>query len=710
MAIVNKIREKSGIAVVVIAVALILFIVGGDFIAGSQGAGLFGGNNNKVGEINGTTVDFQQFANQVEAQRVQYEGSIGRSATDQEQAQIREQVWEKLIFENVYTKEFEKVGITVSDDELREMVQGPKNIHSFVKQQFSDQQGNFDAATHANFIASYANNTMPAQQRTMWDNFKRELRDVRMREKYANLLNSSSYITKSEAKAEYVATTEKASGKYLYVPFYSISDSTIKVSDGDIKSYYSKHEDDFTAYDSRSITYVTFSLLPTKEDSAALVSDLRELAKGMAIATDPVAYANEHSDVKTSGVRTAGELSPEVKAALSNSIVGATVGPFKDGTAYSIYKFLGTEADQFSSVRASHILFSADTSMTAAQREEVKKKATEVLAQAKAGVDFALLASQYGSDGTRQTGGDLGTFQNNGKMVKPFEDAVFAFNGQGILPNLVTTDFGYHIIKVTEPKSNLKYKLASVTKELHVGDDGSNEVYQKADELKSKAKNIKDLEAAVKKDESMQIFTADNVQPGSSGLNTLKNAKEVVQWAYGNEAKIGKVAEKVFVLDDNIVVAALKSSSDKNSPKAEDFKDIITTKIRNEKKAEQIKAKLGNASGDFTAIASKYGAGALVEEVSDITFQTGMLNSAGFDPIAVGKLFGLKQGTRTKPFTGDSGVFIIQSTAKTAAPQIADYSQYKTQIQQRSFGMGGMIGEEILRANAKIEDNRAKLF
>lgn len=710
MAIVNKIREKSGVAVVVIAIALILFIVGGDFVAGSNGSSLFGSNNNTVGEINGTTVDFQQFANQVEGQRMQFENSTGRSASEQEQAQIREQVWEKLIFDNVYIKEFEKIGITVSDDELREMVQGPKNIHPFVKQQFSDAQGNFDATTHANFIASYANNTMPAPQRAMWDNFKRELKDVRMREKYANLLNSSNYITKAEAKAEYNATTAKASGKYLYVPFYSIADSTIKISDGDIKSYYNNHKDAFNPFDSRSITFVTFSLLPTKEDSVALMDDLRGLAKGLASAADPVAYANENSDIRTPAVVSGNEISPELKSALSNTIVGALVGPFKEGTAYAIHKYLGTETDQYYSARASHILFKADSTMTQEQRDEAKKKANEVLTQAKAGIDFALLASQYGSDGTAQRGGDLGSFQNNGTMVKPFEDAIFSFNGTGILPNLVTTDFGYHIIKVTEPKSNLKYKLATIAKELHVGDEGSNEIYLKAQELISKAKSVKDLEDAVKKDESLSIFTAENIQPGSSNVGTLRNAKELTQWAYGNDAKVGKVADRVFTLEDNYIVAALKSASDKNSPKAEDFKDLISGKIRNEKKAEQITKKLGTPSGDLNAVASKYGAGALVEEVSEINLQTGMLNSAGFDPVAVGTLFGLKPATRSKVFTGDSGVFIMENTAKTPAPQIADYAPYKAQLQQRSFGMGGMIGEEILRANAKIEDNRAKMF
>lgn len=710
MAIVNKIREKSGVAVVVIAIALILFIVGGDFIAGNQGGGLFGGSNNKVGEINGTSVDFQQFNGLVEVQRSQFEAQIGRSASEQELSQMREQVWEKLVYQNVYAKEFEKLGLTVTDDELREMVQGPKNIHSFVKQQFSDQSGNFDAASHGQFIASYANNTMPAQQRAAWDNFKRELRDIRVREKFANLLNKSSYITKSEAKAEYVATESKASGKYLYVPFYSMADSTVKVTDADVKNYYNKNKDAFNPYDNRSLAYVTFNLLPTKDDSVALMNDFRELAKGLAVATDPVEYANENSDIRTSGVRSANELSPELKSALDNTIVGAIIGPFKEDNAYSIHKFLGTENDEFYTSRASHILFRADTTMSAEERATARTEATKILDLAKSGVDFGMLASQYGTDGTAQSGGDLGTFQNNGRMVKPFEDAIFAFSGTGILPNLVTTDYGYHIIKVTEAKTNKKYNLASVVKELHVGEAESNEIYQKAEELARKLKTVKDLEEATNKDESLTLFTAENVQPGSSNINTLTNAREIVQWAYGEDAKVGKVAEKVFTIGENYVLVALKGGSDKSSPKAEDFKDIISAKIRNEKKAENITKKLGNPTGDFNAIAQKYGAGALVEEATDINFRAGMLSSAGFDPVAVGTLFGLKPGKRSKVFTGDSGVFIMESSAKTEAPNIADYSQYKAQIEQRGLGMSGMMGEEILRLNAKIEDNRAKMY
>jgi peptidyl-prolyl cis-trans isomerase D len=712
MAIVNKIREKSGIAVGVIAVALLLFILGSDILTNrGGGSSLFGSSDNKVGEINGTSIDFQQFSNLIENQKAQFEASTGRSATEQDIASMREQIWEKLIFENAYQEEFEKLGITVSDEELKEMIQGAKNMHPYVRQQFSDQSGAFNAANHAQFIKTYTNNTMPAGQRAMWDNFKRELKTIRMREKYSNLLNKMSYITKAEGKAEYNANTETASGKFLFVPFYSVLDSTIKVEDSEIKSYYAKHKEEFTPVDSRSLAFVTYSVVPTKEDSAALNTELRNLAKGLAAAADPAAYANANSDLRVPLTRSANQLSPELRAALGTSIVGSIIGPFKEETAYSIHKFIGTETDSLYTVRASHILIRSDSTMSDSARAAARNVAQTVLTQAKSGVDFAQLASQFGTDGTAQRGGDLGVFQNNGAMVKPFENAIFGFSGSGIIPNLVSTDFGYHIVKITEPKSNTKYKLASITKELQVGEAASNGIYAKAEALRASVSTLKDLEAAVKKDPSLTIQNADNLAPGTNNLNAIPNSREVTNWAFGKDGEEGKVADRVFVLGENYVVAVLKSGSDKNSPDALDFRDIITSRIRNEKKAETIKAKLGDGKGDLLAIAKKYGAGALVEEVKDVNFFSGMLNTAGYDPIGLGKLFGQKAGQRSKPFAGETGVMIMETVSKTTPAAIADYSLYKQQITQRNGpGRAGMIGEQILRENAKIEDNRSRLF
>ncbi|MGL4630275.1 MAG: peptidylprolyl isomerase [Leadbetterella sp.] len=707
MAIVNKIRERSGIVVGVVAIALILFMLGQDTLTGKFG-NLFG-NDNTIGKIGSKNISYEEFTNLFNIQKANYE-SQGASMQEQQQAQVREQIWEKLIFDNVLVKEYEKLGITVSDEELKELVQGPKYMHPYVKQQFADQAGNFDAAAHANFIKAYLDNKLNVQQITAWDNLKRELKNMRMREKYAKLLEKMTLITNAEAKQEYIAQTEKASANILYVPFNFIPDSTVKVEDSEIRDYYNAHKDDFAPFDNRSVAFVSVTLTPTKADSNAMSKDLVSLARGLASAKDPVGFARENSDIKFSALRGANELGAEIKTALSTAIVGAIVGPFREGSTYSIHKFLGSETDTLFTARASHILIRSDSTMSDSARAMARKTALEVLIKAQTGAPFEQLASQYGTDGTAQKGGDLGVMRNNGQMVKPFENAVFGFSGTGVIPNLVETDFGLHIVKVTEAKSNLKYRLVTIAKELIVGDAALNNTQNKLESLRAKSKNLAELEANVKKDPSLAIQYADNVFPGSRNLNMLPDAGTIVNWAY-RDAKDGDVAGEVFSIGNNtMVVAALKNAADKSEPDAMDFKDQILAKIRNTKKGEKIIAKLGSNSGTLGDMAKKYGAGALNEQVADISYFSGMLNSAGFDPTGLGKIFGQKIGQKSKPFVGENGVLIVETTAKTAAPAIADYSGFKQQIVQRNGPTNGMIGEQILRENAKIVDSRYKFF
>lgn len=712
MALINKIRERSGIAVAVIAVALLLFIVGGDIFSSAQGGGsLFGGNDNKVGEIAGKDIDYQQFISQFEVARMNFEAQSQRPATEQEIQQIRDQVWEQFIFDIAYQEEFKKMGLSVSPEELREMIQGTKNLHPYVRQQFTNPQtGQYDRAQHMQFISSVANNQLPAEQKAAWDSFKTQLVQVRLREKFENLLGKSLYVNSLEAKNEYIAQTERASANYLFVPFYSVTDSTIQVTDSQLSDYLAKHKDEFQGYDSRSLDYVVFQITPTKEDSAFLNNDIRELAKGLAAAADPQEYATRNSDFRFSANRPAADVSAELKATLAATIEGAIVGPFKEGNTYTIHKYLGTSRDSLSTVRASHILISAAKDAPDSVKSAAKAKAQQILVQAKQGVDFASLARINGQDGTAQNGGDLGYFQNNGSMVKPFENAVFGFSGTGILPNVVETDFGYHVVNVTEAKSNLIYKLATVAKVLDASEATRNELYQKAENLRTQASSTADLKALAQK-EGLVLLSADRLPATATALNTLQNAREIISWSFGDGVSVGDVSDRVFEIGESFVVAGVRSASDKENPTIEDFRTELTARVRNEIKGEQILAKLSKASGTLAQIAASYGAGALVESVTDINFSNGLLNSAGIDAVAIGRLFGQKAGKRSKPFVGDNGVFILEKTSQTAAPAIADYSAYKDQILQRSGGFGGTyLANMLIRENAKIKDNRARFF
>jgi peptidyl-prolyl cis-trans isomerase D len=708
MAVINRIRENSVLTIGILALALFAFIIGDYFSSNSFGGG--GGQEN-VGEINGIDVDYQQFVKLVEAQRQQQELSTGRSATEDDLRNIREQVWEQLVQENAFEPQYKELGIDVTPEELKEMIQGTKNLHPFIRQQFTDPQtGIFNEAQHREFINAAANKTLPAEQQYIWDSFKSNLIQIRKSEKYQNIVSSGDYITKAEAKREYKIQNDRVSADYLYVPFFSVLDSTVSVSSNEVESYYSKHKNEFSGFDSRSFDYLVYEVLPSSEDSASLHSEINSLARGLAAAENPAVFANANSDIRNPDLWSAGQLTPELKNAISNTIVGGLIGPIKDGQNYSIYKYSGTENDTVSTLRASHILFRADAADPAA-KAAAKASALDVLGQIKGGADFATLATIHGTDGTAQQGGDLGYFSNNGGMVEAFEKAVFAYNGAGLLPNLVETDFGYHIVKVTEAKSSLKYKLAGITKILQPSEITLNDSYQAAETLRAGISNIKDLREKAKADDELVLLSALKVAPGARSFNSVQDAREVVLWAYGKDVEVGDVADRIFVVGDTYIIAGLTEATDKAKPKADDFKVQIESKVRNEKKAEVILAKLNKSTGDFNAKASAYGAGALVESVTEINLLTGMLNSAGIDGVAIGKIFGSKLNTVSKPFVGENGVFMVKKTSEVIAPEIADYSQYKEQIKQKA-GMYGSASaaDQAVRESSEIVDNRAKMF
>lgn len=705
MALITKIREKSGVAAAAIAISLILFLIGGDIFQGRSS--FFGGSSDVVGEIGGENIKFQDFQKKVEELSQNYTQQAGRGPGEQELAQMREQVWNQYIMDLAYGKEYESLGLAVTPKELVDMVQG-ENIHPSVRQQFTNPQtGQFDKNYVIQFLKNFK--TMPVAQQQAWANFEKSLSQDRLRSKYENLLRMSTYTTNAEAQKEYTAQTAKVDVRYLYVPFYSVADSAIKVSDSQLEEYLNSHKDLFKGQSTRSLQYVTFPVIPSKADTASFYNDIKRLAKELAVTKNDSAFAMMNSDVKTPYYATLAEIPEAVKGSLSSMVVGGIYGPFKNGLSYSIYKYGGVQKDSLYTVRASHILINADKNAPDSVKAAARKRAEGILAQIKGGASFEAMAQQFGSDGTAQQGGDLGYFKNNGGMVKSFENAVFGYSGTGLLPGLVETDFGYHVVKVTEAKTNTRYKLAAVNRTISPSQATMDEILRKADAFAS-ANDTKDkFEAALKKDKSLLMLRADKIQEGATGVNNLQNARDIVRWAFNNDTKIGEVSE-VFQNDNQYIVALETGATSKDVVKVDDFRDELTARVRGDLKAEQITKKLGGISGTLEQIAQKYGAGALVETVSDLTLAQGVLTSAGADPTALGKAFGLKVGQKSKPFKGEAGVFVMETTKSTPAPAIADLTMYKNSAKMMAAQRTSFYINEAIKENAKVVDNRAKFY
>jgi peptidyl-prolyl cis-trans isomerase D len=705
MALITKIREKSGVAAAAIAISLILFLVGGDLFTGNSR--FFGGSRNVIGEIGGESIQYQDFQKKVDELTQNYSQQAGRSPGDQETTQMRDQVWNQYIMDLAYGKEYEALGLSVSPKELVDMVQGD-NIHPSVRQQFTNPQtGQFDKTYVIQFLKNFK--TMAPAQQQAWASFEKSLSQDRLRGKYENLLRMSTYTTNTEAQKEYVAQTAKVNAHYLYVPFYSVADSSIKVTDSQLEDYLGKHKDTFKGQNTRSIQYVTFPVIPSKQDTASFYNDIKRLAKELAITKNDSAFAMMNSDVKTPYYATLAEIPEAVKGSLSSMTPGGIYGPFKNGMSYSIYKYGGVQKDSLFTVRASHILINAPKTAPDSVKAAARKRAEGILAQIKGGASFEAMAQQFGTDGTAQQGGDLGYFKNNGGMVKPFENAIFGFSGTGLLPGIVETDFGYHIVKVTEAKTNTRYKLAAINRTIAPSQATMDEVLRKADAFAT-ANDTKDkFEAALKKDRNLLMLRGDKIPEGAAGFNNLQNARDIVRWAFNDDTKVGTVST-VFQNENQYIVALETGSTSKDNVKIDDFRDELTARVRGELKAEQIIKKLEGVSGTLEQMAQKYGAGALVETVNDLTLAQGVLTSAGADPTALGKAFGLKVGQKSKPFKGDAGIFVMETTSSTPAPAMADLTMYKNSAKMMAAQRTSYYINEAIKENAKVVDNRAKFY
>jgi len=700
MAIITKIRERAGLAVGIVAISLGLFIVGSDLIG--PGSSLFG-NKQIVGEINGEDISLEDL--QKEINQLEYDFSVqqGKNPTEQEMQSIREQAWTQIIFKKSFLPETEKLGLVVSDEEKVDMVQG-NNVHSAIKQTFVNQETKvFDKSLVENFLRNI--DKAQPQQKAAWYNFEAKLPDDRIRTKYEALLTKTNYVTTAEAKREYESQTAKSDFEYVFVPFSAIADSLVKVEDADLNSYLSNNQFKYKAQDTRALDYVQFMIQPSKDDSAFFQKELGELKEQFLTSENDTAFAKSRSDVtevyKSMNIS---DLPKELSYNLDSLNKGAVYGPFLSGSTYTLYKLIDktNEGDNFA--KASHILFKSSSADDTA-KAGAKNRAQAVLNRIKKGESFEEMARQFGTDGTASQGGDLGWF-GSGKMVKPFETAVFAYPGKGLLPELVETDFGYHIIKVTEPKTNLKYKVANIARNIAAGDATKDAIYRQANEFRSTLNTQAEFDTAVKKNVNLRKLTAANLQKNATYLNDIPEARSLIQWAFSDDTKIGSLKLQEF--NDRYVVAVETKQSNEGNATLDDVKDQVKVEVTKNKKAELIMAKLKGKT--VQEIATAFGQGAVNNTAMGINLAATSFGDFGYDPVAVGAALGQKLNKISKPIKGDNGVGVVKMTNFSPAPETKDYSSYKTQIEQKSQGRGQYYINEAMKEVFNIKDNRVKFL
>ena len=696
MAALENIRNKAGWLIsLVLGLALLAFILG-DFLKPGSGP-----QDSNIAEVLGEEIPYNEYQSRLQTLTENYKANSGKTGLDDKESEMmRDQTWDALIKDVVMNNEFDELGITVSSDELYDMVQG-KNLDPSIIQApiFKNQQtGQFDRNLVIRYL-KYIENEAEEKDRMMWLSFETELENNRKITKYNNLIKGAFYVTKSELNIKMEEENTKVDIEYVLNPFTSISDSSITLSDSDYKTYYDAHKYQFEQEASRTIEYVSFNIVPSQKDIERTEADMAEMKVEFANAKDGIQYVNINSDSPYQPINyKPGQLDMEIDSAMFGADSNFVYGPYiVEGNIYKVAKLIDIKMMP-DSVKARHILLQVKT-----QEEYVTAKtlADSLKVLVEDGANFAELATKYSSDkASAIDGGNLGFF-TEGKMVKPFED--FCFNAKSGDIEIVNSQFGIHIIEVTELGDLAKrVNVAFVQRELVPSQATMQNIYAVAGKFAVENDTEEKFNSYLADNDELTKKIASNLKENDKTIAGLESPREVIRWAYKSEK--GQVSQP-FELQGTFVIALLTDLKEKGTAPLEDVKDEIERFVMNTKKFDMLSAKMtGSTINDIASAVNVE-----TKTANNMNFNAFSIPGAGFEPDVIAVATSMDEGSISKAIEGRAGVYVLKVT-KVIKPENANGKQELAKLKLDFSNRVSYQVFDALKENANIVDNRAKFF
>jgi len=698
MGLMTFLRNRAGyILVGAIAFAIIAFIVG-DVI--NSGKPFWAASQRVVGTIDGVDVNIDEFGQRVEQSLTQFKQQYGGSVNPQMQSMAVENAWQAEMGNVLLTKEYDRLGLSVSGDELFDLLQG-KNPSPLILQYFGNPQtGQFDRAAVISSLK--AQNSNP-QLKEQWTLLQQEVEKQALQQKYANLVRNSVYVTSLEANDDYINRNKLANFRYVSLNYNTVSDADVKLTDADYQAFYNERKSIFNnPVETRSFEYVNFSVTPTAADSAALKEQVNKMAADFKTTPNDSLFAANNSDVKVPFTYIGkGKLDPAVDSVIFNYPAGSYYGPVFSGNSYKLIKVVDSRFSP-DSVKARHILIDP---VKVGGETQAYKLADSLKALVQKGGDFAALAKKYSVDGSKDSGGELGTF-GRGAMVPEFENA--SFNGKTGDYRIVKTQFGIHLIHIQKQVGSSKVaKLAYIEKTLAPSSKTSDAAFKKANAFLSEVKP--DNFSAVAKKYGYVVGVADRVTASQGYIAGLDEPRPLIRAVYG--AKKGAVLEEVFKMENGHVVAHVTGIQPKGQLSLDDVKKQIESAVRTDKKGKMLAEKLNKALAGSTTIdqvAQKLGQ--TVNPIQNIVLANPVIPGVAQENKLIGAVFGSPAGKLSKAIEGAVGVYAFVVDGFTNPEPMGNTFKQKQSmmenIAQRSLGSAF----QTLQDKAEIKDNRVKFY
>ncbi len=697
MAVLEKLRVKFGLAIsIIIAIGLLSFIIDPNEVISA-----FNGMSSKydVGEINGKSVSYNNFQEDVQRFTTISEMMTGSSAqTAEQQVQIRNSAWNELIYRYLFDEKAGEAGLNVGKAELIDLTTG-NSLSPLIAQNpaFQDENGTFSKARLIEFVNNI-NSDETGNLKLYWDYLQNSVYNQQLSGKYNALFTAGNILNPVVLKRTLADNNTTSDVEFVMVPFGYQQDSTIVVSDKEIKDYYNAHKKFYKQQASRDMEYVVYQVKPTAEDVAEEGKKVSDLYDEFAETSNVKSFLMKNSDRPYEDIY----YKPGDLTSVSSDVEkfvwqgeGSVSNVIEKGNDFYVARVMET-AMVPDSAYVRHILL---------QGEDADKVADSLKNVIAGGESFSNIAALYSADKNSAADGEKGNigWMTQNYMIPGFGSVLTAKKN---VPYVIKTAYGTHVVEVTKTSAPIqKKKVAILYKQTLPSKATYAAEYAKANKFAVAAAGSYDNYRKAVDTLGVYSHPVDHMAEGTDRIGSIDNAKEVSRWVFDN--KPGKVSNIITVDNDYFVIATVRAIHKEGYAPVNEVSSGIKQQLYYEKLAEKKQKEVADKIAgltDLNVIAEKLGT--TVSSHSDVAFSS--TNSQGLDPKFIGAVSVAPEGQISAPIAGNIGVYVFKVTSRETGSFFTE-EDAKTRQSQMAMYASQMI-VPVMMQDADVQDNRARFY
>ena len=696
MAVLEKLRGWGIILSILVALPLLLFIIDpSQIIQTVQSVS----SKYDVGKIAGKSISYTDFQQAVEQySRITEQLSGNSASSEQQQQQIRNAVWQNFVDQNLFIKNAQAAGLNVGKDELLDLTNG-EHVSPVIASIFVDQNGNFSDAQLRAFLENVADGDENA--RAIWNYLQQAVITSQYYNKYNSLFTGSNIQNAIQVNRSIADNNTTADVDFVMSPFSFATDSTVVVSDKEIRAFYDAHKKFFKQVATRDIEYAVFQVVPSAEDIAATNNDFVKQYDEFAVTDNMRSFLQRNSDVQWSDRwYKAGDLksvNTELDTFVSENAEG--VSPvYTSGNTFYAGRIMAS-ATMPETVTVRHMMFQSNA--------DGQHLADSLLGVLKQGGDFAALAQEHSLDRGSNADGEFGKIGQISQATVSYLptgfDAIFtAKKGE---PFILQSNVATHIVEVTETGAPALFKQVAVfQKEALASKETFNKFYNDANRLATLAGGkYANYRAAC---DSIGTYSHNlTINEATDTYGSIGHAKEVTRWAFDN--KPGKVSNIITVDNNYFFVVAVKGAHKEGYAEVSEVADQIKNQLYSEKYAEKRQGEVAaQISGmeDLEAIAEKLGT--TVSHQNDVAFAA--MSARSLDPKFVGAIAAAPEGKICGPVAGSYGVYVFKVLGRETGSFYTDTDAKNANADILNYAVQMIV--PVMMQDADVKDNRARFY